>query len=1746
MAAATSMTFRVFVSSTFADLLEERNALQNDALKRLRTLCEQHGGRFSPVDLRWGVSVEAGQDQRTMSICLEEIRRCQQATPRPNFIILLGQRYGWRPLPAAISVEDVERMRTTDALEKGRALFDRLYSAIDLNAVPNVHCLRPRTVDIEAEWAQIEEDVLHILEETGKELEWPFAKRVLYGGSATEQEIACGLLRDELQRTAREHVHAFFINAPKLARDPRGSTATEDVRPAGADLRLGALKQRLRDTLGTNVHEYERTESDGGGAEHLARLCDDVYAALAGTIRIEAERLGRYDLLEREIEMHQRFALERSQIFIGRSDVLSRVDSSLKDGNSHVFALIGPSGSGKSAVMAKAFTNAQRAYGADAVVVARFIGFTAESASGVALLDSLSRHIAREFAAPAPAAYAEYPRMSAVFRDSLKLASSDRPLIIFLDALDQLPTSDAARNLSWLPLGTLPEHVHVVVSASSDSPGPARLLEEKCSESHRARLQPMPIEEAGDLLTLWLADAHRDLQSRQRTALMSAFRVSGLPLYLRFAFEQCRLWRSFDEPQLLATDVLAIIRALFARLGDPVNHGHMLVRRSLGYLRAAKEGLTEDEMVDVLSADSCVMGDFKTRFPKSPQVNQLPMVVWSRLYYDLKPYLTERGAKGAAVLNFFHRQMREVATSEYLDPAAKIARHRALAQYFASKPDAFGGNVYNTRKLSELPYQQRKSGMWDDLEATLCNLSFIEAKCAAGLIYDLLADYDAATLTPELPDGAKARIAAFAQFVRAQAHLLSTHPHLTFQQALNEPDAAAPAQSAAARADVDKRPRLRWIGKPQQTSACVLTLYGHTSYVNGCDVSRDGRRIASASSDQEIKIWSTASGKEELSLRGLPISEESCQFSRDGTRVVSGTRDGQVTMWDAISGNVIWFRKLHDRPVPGVRFSQDGERVVSASWDGRLKILDAETGDELVALSGHRGDACWAVFSNDRKTIISVGGDGKLKSWDASSGAELHSVDAHESEIMSVRFSTDGAWIYTVSQDTLVKRWDAATFELNATYEGHEAGVWAAAISPDGTRLVTGAADGSIKVWDVESGAELANLREHTNEVWGLAFFADGSRFVSAAWDGMVKVWDLQTAQRSAADISFSVPSSDVSSHWGYMIACCCAPDRSTYAAGSNDGTLRLWEAATGRALGVFALHRDFIFACAYSPDSRWIVSGAWDGALKIFDVHERREAASAALPTQIVFCAFTDDGKRVAACSTTELSVWDFEHGVLSVCASWKSEEAFTGCALMPGGRQLVAALKSGRFVFWDIATQEAADEFAGHATQIMFSLSRDGRWLAGTSEHGEIWVYDVEKRKELMTLHGHRERVVACNFSPDGKRLVTGSWDGTARIYDLDAPEEPIVLEGHTDQLQDVSFTPDGARILSVAVDYTARLWDAQSGRALGELLWPPDSMSTCAFAPDGSYVITASCRHAVKVWNGETAAPMNLLSGHEEAVRACAFSRADCLVTASADGTVRVWNPRSGQALGIVGKHCAPVAACAFSPDGTWIASAGHDHLVKLWDVTGRALASLEGHDDWVSKVLVVAHGKYIVSCSLDKTVRIWDSANKQLLHVLRGHDAAIRAVAESPDGSRIVTGGEDGALNVWDVARGENALALTGHRGAICACTFTDVIVSASRDGTLRIWDPSTGGTRAELKGHAGPVLACAMSPDGRHVVSVSQDQFAKIWDVQTGTLRSEYWLGAAALNVSWSPLGRRIAVGDVRGNLRLLELEAMGH
>ncbi len=1054
----SSRTFRIFVSSTFSDLKGERNALQEKVFPRLRDLAAAHGCRFQAIDLRWGVSEEAALDQQTMKICLGEIERCQKVTPRPNFIILLGDRYGWRPLPYEIPAGEFEQIISLVTKEE-KELLEQWYRRDD-NTVPPVYLLQPRGskfVEYET-WEKIETRLRQVFLSVLQKISISPDAALKYAASATELEIVAGALKVQ---NAQEHVFGFFREIQGLPQD------SEDFGNPDADAaqRQGELRGRLKEQLPGNIHEYTaRWQGDGPSLDHIDQLCEDVYADLSRVILAEINQLESVDPLDKEISAHDDFRKDRARIFIGRTDILKAISDYIDSINPHPLVVWGVSGSGKSALMAKAV---QQARDSGNEVLCRFIGATPESSNGRSLLESLCKQISHRYGADETTIPSEYNDLVQGFPERLVLAKSGKPLILFLDALDQLSDMNNARNLAWLA-DELPPNVHLIVSTL---PGECLdRLERRLPEENRLELQPMPMVEGETLLDLWLAEAGRTLQPEQRADVLNKYQLCGLPLYLRLAFEEVRRWRSYDglpagadDQPGLGEEIPGILHDLFWRLSQESNHGQVLVERSLGYLAASKNGLSEDEIMDLLSMDTEVLKDFRVRLPKSPDIERLPVVVWSRLYVDLEPYLTERSADGTALMAFYHRQLGEVAAEEYLVESVKKERHCALAQYFQAQPfqgETEGKGIPNLRKLSELPYQQTQGRMWSELEALLTDLEFIETKCAAQKTYDLVADYTSAfNELPEMQEEKRRecerdnqialytqelicvreqkrlplpkppasvrvwtdeeierdierinkdpshldRIQAFAQFVNSEAHNFARYalqPMFCIQQAYNQADSGPVAQTAkhAIGTTIDAVIILRTpISLPpfNPHPACLRTLEGHLDVVEAVGISTNGHLAVSGGWENTLHVWDIALGQCLRILEGHSGIVWAVSLTPDGRLAVSGSADNTLRLWEVETGRCLQTLRGHSEGVSAVSVSPDGNLAISGGSDKTLRVWDLETGQCLRILEGHIKCIDTVSLTPDGRLAVSGDASKTLRIWDVKNGLCIRTLEGH-------------------------------------------------------------------------------------------------------------------------------------------------------------------------------------------------------------------------------------------------------------------------------------------------------------------------------------------------------------------------------------------------------------------------------------------------------------------------------------------------------------------------------------------------------------------------------------------------------------------------------------------------------------------------------------------------------------------------------------------------------------------------------
>jgi WD40 repeat protein len=520
----------------------------------------------------------------------------------------------------------------------------------------------------------------------------------------------------------------------------------------------------------------------------------------------------------------------------------------------------------------------------------------------------------------------------------------------------------------------------------------------------------------------------------------------------------------------------------------------------------------------------------------------------------------------------------------------------------------------------------------------------------------------------------------------------------------------------------------------------------------------------------------------------------------------------------------------------------------------------------------------------------------------------------------------------------------------------------------------------------------------------------------------------------------------------------------------SEDGTVKLWDVASGRLIRTFLGHVSWVSAVAGTRDGRWILTGSFDRSAKLWDPKTGRIVRS------------------------------------LEGHSGW-----INAVAILPNGRSAVTASDDKTARIWDVETGCCKRILQGHLQSVKaVAFSPSGRLVATGSEDATARIWNVESGDLVASLVGHNGSVTAVAFDPSDRYVLTGSEDRTARLWEVKSQRPKCTFSGHTDIVSCVTFSSDGRQVLTGSYDKTARLWDlggGVSGRTIrvfgGHIL----GVTSIAISPDGHRVVTGSQDKSAIVCDLHTGSELQRFEGHEDFISSLASTRdGSRLLVESWDRSARLWDMRSGRPIRVL-KHDDWVSAVAISSDGRQILTASFDRALRLWDgATGRLIHTLKGHSDRVTSAALLPDGRRALSGSMDKTACLWDTRSGLLLKVFKGHADWVNAVGFMADGHRVLTASSDRTARLWNAETADCVGVFKGHDGPIDALAIPragSTFATSSWDKTIRVWDTSTGRAVRVLKGHDSRVGSVCFSPDGRWILSGSADRTARLWSVQTG-------------------------------------------
>jgi tetratricopeptide (TPR) repeat protein len=634
-------TVRVFISSTFRDMHAERDYLVRVVFPALRERLLPFRVELIDIDLRWGITQEQAENEQVINLCLEQIDDCH------FFLGLLAQRYGWVP-----------------------------------NRIPATTLAR-----------------------------YPWlAKRP--GISVTDMEVRHGVLNPRPQPKP-----VFFCYRDPSALDSIPAQQRDDVfveADAGLCQRLAILKERVvAQGCGNATYPcrwdagaFDRPTGSTGrlaGLEEFGRQVEEwLWQAARAELNLPEtpENLGDVDPLDAEADLHERFGELRRRYYVGRQALLAQLFDYAKSDNRSPCLLSGPSGSGKSAVLAE-FVRTIRRDLPEVWALPHFVGASPASSSLRELLGRLCAELKRAFGFGA--AIPEDARArAALFLEFLRGIPETRPVVLVIDALNQLDPADGAHLLYWLP-EQLPGHVKLLGSCLDDQETPADLRRALRERSwHRVAVGALSDAEQRSLLGTVPQVSAKTLDARQVERLL-ANPAAANPLFLLVALEELRVFGSYDRLNQRIADlptegdtITALFEQVFQRLEEEFDRD--LVRTVLTMLVTARRGLAERELHDLVT----------------PLLKSADLFALLR---QLRPYLLNRGG----LLNFYHANVARAVRQRYFQGQEdERSSHRLLADHFAAQP-------LGARKVDELPWQLVQAREWTRLAALFADLDFLQA-----------------------------------------------------------------------------------------------------------------------------------------------------------------------------------------------------------------------------------------------------------------------------------------------------------------------------------------------------------------------------------------------------------------------------------------------------------------------------------------------------------------------------------------------------------------------------------------------------------------------------------------------------------------------------------------------------------------------------------------------------------------------------------------------------------------------------------------------------------------------------------------------------------------------------------------------------------------------------------------------------------------------------------------------------------
>ena len=277
-----------------------------------------------------------------------------------------------------------------------------------------------------------------------------------------------------------------------------------------------------------------------------------------------------------------------------------------------------------------------------------------------------------------------------------------------------------------------------------------------------------------------------------------------------------------------------------------------------------------------------------------------------------------------------------------------------------------------------------------------------------------------------------------------------------------------------------------------------------------------------------------------------------------------------------------------------------------------------------------------------------------------------------------------------------------------------------------------------------------------TGVVRAVTFSGEGRWLAAGTEPGTVEIWDAATGNKHAT----------LKGHTAQVVAVAFSPNGEALVSGSGDGTARVWDVASGTQRRTLP-QRGFVSSLAFSTDGQWLAAGSSDGLVKLWPLNRRgQEQELRDHKREPRALAFSPKGDELVSVSSEKLiRRWAVREGRLRARQGGVERGPMAVAFSLDGRSIAVAGFDWVKVIVVESGRELRSLNLPGWLHALAFTTDGACLALSATAETVKLW--DVTNRKELATLAGSKG-AQALAIGPEGRRLATASAHGRISIWE------------------------------------------------------------------------------------------------------------------------------------------------------------------------------------------------------------------------------------------------------------------------------------------------------------------------------------------------------------------------------------------